>query len=300
VSKQLKYFDPETLARIRPFQLRARALVEGLVTGLHKSPLRGQSIEFAEHREYTAGDDLRQVDWKVYGRSDRFYLKQYEDETNLVCYILLDQSRSMLYQGEDSSLSKLEYAQLLAFSIAHLVVAQQDSAGLVTFGDRIEHWLNPASSSGQLDSMIQVMEMESGAERTDLQSVLNEIGSRISKPGLIFILSDLLDVESNILQSIRMMRHAGHDVVAVQVLDRDEVTFPFDQSAHFEALESADSLTVDPYMISKAYRQALQNYVERLRAGCSQVNAEHYLVQTNRSLAEFLPQLLSTRQLRRA
>lgn len=273
--------------------------MEGLVTGLHKSPLRGQSIEFAEHREYTAGDDLRQVDWKVYGRSDRYYLKQYEDETNLVCYILLDQSKSMHYQGEDSSLSKLEYAQLLAFAIGHLVVSQQDSAGLITFGERIEHWLDPSSATGQLDSMIQVMEMETGAERTNLSSVLNEITGRIKKPGLVFILSDMLDVEDEMLKSIRMMRHAGHDVVAIQVLDEDEVKFPFDQTARFDGLESADSLTVDPFMISKAYREAVKGYIDRIQAGCSHVNAEHYLVETDRSLAEFLPQLLSTRLLRR-
>ena len=299
MSKQLKYFDPETLARIRPFQLRARALVEGLVTGLHKSPLRGQSIEFAEHREYTPGDDLRQVDWKVYGRSDRYYLKQYEDETNLVCYILLDQSKSMAYRGENSSLSKLEYAQLIGFSIAHLVVSQQDSAGLVTFGDQIENWLNPSSSTSHLDSIIQVMESDTNAHRTDLASVLSDITNRIRKPGLLFILSDMLDSEDGILRSIRMMRHAGHDVVAIQVLDQEEIQFPFDQSTNFEGMETPESLVIDPFMIGKAYRQALQEYVARLRNGCNQAFAEYYLADTSRSLAEFLPDLLSTRLLRR-
>ncbi len=162
-----KYFDPETLARIGPLGLRARSLVEGLIAGMHRSPLKGRSIEFAQHREYTPGDDTRQVDWKVYGRSDKIYLKQFEDETNLQCTIVLDISESMAYQGPASPLSKLEYAQLVTASLGYLVLSQQDAVGLATFKQEIETWLVPSASPTRWDDMLHALESTEGRRQAN-------------------------------------------------------------------------------------------------------------------------------------
>ena len=295
-----KYFDPETLARIRPLGLRARTLVEGLVAGLHRSPLRGHSIEFAQHREYAPGDDLRQVDWKVYARSDRYYLKQYEDETNLVCHILLDQSQSMQYRGQKSSLSKLEYAQLVACSLAYLVITQQDSAGLVAFSNAIDDWLPPSSAASQFDDMIRVMEKMQGKGRTRLPQVLSEVTQRIRRPSLIVLISDMLDDVDELLQSLKMVRHAGHDLVLLQVLDEEEITFPFDQMSRFEGLEDLLHVMTDPLLIAGSYRRAMAEFQKRIRIGCQQMNADYFLLRTDESLATTLPRILASRAAKRS
>ena len=239
MNSSLKYFDPETLSKIRPLGLRARTLVEGVMSGLHRSPLRGHSIEFAQHREYVPGDDLRQVDWKVYARSDRYHLKQYEDETNLIAYLLLDTSESMQYRGARSTLSKLEYAQLVLFSLAYLVITQQDSAALATFTSQLNGWLPPSGSASALEDMIRLMETAPTDNRTDLPKVIESVAQRCSKPGVIVLISDLLDDQSRLLTSLKRLRHQRHDVIVIHVLDESELTFPFDRSTRFEGLEGS-------------------------------------------------------------
>lgn len=299
MSKSQKYFDPETLARIRPLGLRARTLVEGLVAGLHRSPLRGHSIEFAQHREYVPGDDLRQVDWKVYARSDRYYLKQYEDETNLICYFLLDQSESMQYQGRSSSLNKLEYAQLVACSLAYLTVSQQDSAGLIAFSDTIDDWLPASSSPNQLEDMIRIMEAVQGDRRTALPEVLSEITQRLRKSSLLVLISDLLGDADALLRALKRTRHAGHDLILLHVLDPDEWTFPFDQMTQFSGLEHLPDVLTDPLMIAGAYRKAIADFQAQIHRGCQQLDADFFSLRTDESLATALPRVLATRLARR-
>lgn len=295
MSKSQKYFEPDTLARIRPLGLRARTLIEGLVAGLHRSPLRGHSIEFAQHREYTPGDDLRQLDWKVYARSDRYYLKQYEDETNLICYFLLDQSESMVYQGSQSALSKLEYGQLIACSLAYLIVTQQDSAGLVTFSTAIDDWIPPSSSPSQLEDMIRVMERGKRTPKTQLAEVLKECNSRIPKPSLIVLISDLFDTAQQTLQALKLLRYAGHDAMLLHVLDQDEVQFPFDQMSQFEGLEDTSSVMTDSLLIAGAYRRAMAEFQKELELGCQQLDVDFFSLRTDESLAAALPRILAKR-----
>lgn len=301
-----KYFDPETLARIRPLGMRARTVVEGLVAGMHRSPTRGHSIEFAQHREYVPGDDLRQVDWKVYARSDRFYLKQYEDETNLVAYFLLDQSESMRYGCADSKtggvpgLSKLEYAQLVACCLAYLTIAQQDSAGLITFSGGVDDWLPASSAPSRLEDMIRVMEAAEGTKRTNIADVLQAVAQRINKPSLMIIASDFFDDVEKILQTLKMIRFQGHDVIVLHVLHPDERNFPFDHMARFEGLEDAAFVMADPLMIAGAYRQAVKSFEQSLRIGCQQVNADYFALQTDESLALRLPEILAHRLSKRS
>lgn len=295
-----KYFDPETLSRIRPLGLRAHTLVEGLVAGLHRSPLRGHSIEFAQHREYVPGDDLRQVDWKVYARSDRHYLKQYEDETNLVCYMLVDQSQSMTYQGSQSHLSKLEYAQLVACSLSYLVTSQQDSAGLITFDTEIADWLPASSSPTQLEDMIRILEAGKHNEKTSIAHVLREVLQRLGRPSLLVLVSDLFDTVENLTTALRMVRQAGHDLILVQILDRDEIEFPFDQMANFTGLEALPEVLTDPLMIAGAYRRAMVAFQQQIQDLCQQAYADYFPLRTDESLASSLPEFLAKRLARRS
>jgi uncharacterized protein (DUF58 family) len=298
VSTSQKYFDPETLARIRPLGLRARTLVEGLVSGLHRSPLRGHSIEFAQHREYTAGDDLRQVDWKVYARSDKYYLKQYEDETTLTCYLLVDHSESMQYRGRPNGLSKLQYAQLVAFSLAYLVIEQRDYAGLVTFSEDIDDWLPPSGSQSQFEDMVRVMEAAEARRKTDLPKVIEQVVRRLGRRGLVVLISDMLADVDGVLKSMKLLRHAGHDALLIHVLDRDEVDFPFDRMSRFEGLEGAAPLVTDPMLIASAYRTAIAAFCSTLEVGCRQMDIDYFRVLTDESLAAALPRVLSSRSSR--
>ncbi len=307
MSKSQKYFDPETLARIGPLGLRARTLVEGLVAGLHRSPVRGHSIEFAQHREYVPGDDLRQVDWKVYARSDKYHLKQYEDETSLTCYLLVDHSESMLYgqrglQSEPgktaNGLSKLQYAQLIAFSLAYLIIEQRDFAALLTFSDGIDDWLPPSGSPAQFEDMISVMERASHHPKTDLANVLQQASQRLARRGLVVLISDLLDDVQAVLKSLRLLRLMGHDALLIHVLDRDEVDFPFDSMARFEGLENQPHVIADPRLIAQAYRQAVKEFCQQLEVGCRQIDIDYFRVLTDESLAASLPSILATRSMR--
>jgi uncharacterized protein (DUF58 family) len=303
VSTSPKYFDPEALARIRPLGLRARSLVEGLVSGLHRSPLRGHSIEFAQHREYVPGDDFRQIDWKIYARSDKYYLKQYEDETSLTCYLLVDHSESMLYgsstsQHPSAGLSKLQYAQLIAFSLAFLVVEQRDYAALMTFSDKIDDWLPPSGSPALFDDMVAVLERAANHPKTNLSQVLEEAAPRLARRGLVVVVSDLLDDAQRVLGALRLLRFAGHDVLLIHVLDRDEVDFPFDTMSRFEGFEGWSEVVTDPRMIAQAYRKAMAEFCQELEMGCRKMDMDYFRVLTDESLAASLPRILANRSAR--
>lgn len=275
-------------------------LVEGLVAGKHRSPLRGQSLEFSQHREYVPGDDLRQVDWKVFARSDKYYVRQYEDETNLTAMLLLDESESMDYRSNRSGLSKLEYGQLIACSLGYLITTQQDSVGLATFSSQLHQWLRPSSSPTQLNDMIRVIEQpRSPEQRSNLAQVLKQCLERLSKPNLLIIISDLLDDEQSIMRGFQLLQLAGHDLLVLHILDPWELTFPFDQTTQFEGLEQIPSLIIDPLMIAAAYRRAAVEFCQRLERGCRHCQADYYRLTTNQSLAVGLPEILARRSLRR-
>jgi uncharacterized protein (DUF58 family) len=299
VNNSTKYFDPETLARIRPIGLRARTLVEGLVSGMHRSALRGQSLEFSQHREYVPGDDLRQVDWKVFARSDKHYVRQYEDETNLTAMLLLDHSESMDYGSNPSGLSKLEYAELIACSLGYLITSQQDSVGLATFSDQIHGWLKPSSSPTQLDDIVHLIEKpRAAALKSKIPHILQQCVERLNKPHLVILLSDLLDELPAVLRAFELLQLAGHDLLVLHLVDRWELTFPFDQTAEFTGLEGMAPLVVDPLLVGGAYRRAMQDFCRQLEIGCLQRQADYFRLVSDESLAINLPSLLSRRSLR--
>ena len=293
-----KYFDPETLARIGPLGLRARSLVEGLIAGMHRSPLKGRSIEFAQHREYTPGDDTRQVDWKVYARSDKIYLKQFEDETNLQCTLLLDISESMAYRGPSSPLSKLQYAQLVTASLGYLVLSQQDAVGLATFKKEIETWLAPSASPTRWDDLLHALESTEGqptTERSDIAQAITLLAARLKRRGLIVLVSDLLNDAEKTLAALKLLKYQRHDVLIMHVLDRTEVDFQFDRATRFVGLEGYTSVAADPRFVGGAYRKAMQQFIGMLRSGCEQLGMDYHLLTTDESLANALSHMLAHR-----
>ncbi len=290
--------DPRTLAKLKGLHLRARHIVEGYVSGLHRSPYHGFSIEFAEHREYAPGDDLRYVDWKVFGRTDKFYLKQYEDETNLLCYLVLDVSESMTYRSSPAALSKLEYAQALAASVAWLVLEQQDAAGLVTFDNQIRTLLRPASNSSHLQQMIQVMENVSPGKKTAAGPIFHELAERLKKRGVVMILSDFFDNVSSLLAGLKHFHHRRHDVVLLHVLDPAELDFPFQRPTQFQGLEEFPDVMTDPQALRRAYMKELGIFQQKLQEGCRTMNMDYELMRTDRPLDAALRSFLAGRMAR--
>lgn len=294
----LNSLDPRTLAKLKGLHLRARHIVEGYVSGLHRSPYHGFSIEFAEHREYAPGDDLRYVDWKVFGRTDKFYLKQYEDETNLLCYLVLDISESMTYRSDTAALSKLEYAQSVAAAVAWLVLEQQDAAGLVTFDSQIRTLLRPGSSSSHLKQMIHAMEMVSPGKKTAAGPIFHELAERLKKRGVVVILSDFFDNVKSLLAGLKHFHHRRHDVVLLHVLDPAELEFPFQRPTQFQGLEGFPDVMTDPQVLRRAYLRELGVFRQELQEGCRTLNIDYELMRTDRPFDAALRSFLAGRSAR--
>jgi uncharacterized protein (DUF58 family) len=290
--------DPQTLAQLKGLTLRARHIVEGYLSGLHRSPYHGFSIEFAEHRVYAPGDDLRYLDWKVLGRTDKYYLKQYEDETNLICYLVLDVSESMRYRGPDSPLSKLEYAQCLAAALAWLVLQQQDAVGLVTFDEEIRADVRPSSSAAHLRPLLQVMEAAEPRAKTATGPIFHELAERFRKRGVVLILSDLFDDVAAMLAGLKHFRHRRHDVILLHVLDAAELDFPFRSPTLFRGLEQQADVLADPRSLRKAYLREVAAYLQDLQRGCRSQGMDYQLVRTDQPLDAVLSAYLSQRMAR--
>jgi len=266
-----EFLKPEVVSRIKNLEFIARMIVEGFMVGLHKSPFHGFSVEFSEHRQYMPGDNIRDIDWKVYGRTDRFYIKQYEEETNLKAYLLLDVSGSMQYSSH--GVSKLDYARYLAAALGYLFIKQRDAVGLGLFSDRLEKFLPPRSTSGYLKFLLQTLQnVESGEKRTRVSEVLHTVAERIKRRGLIIILSEFLYEEPEaILEGIRHFRHYQHEVLVFNILDPQEIAFRFKDEVRFVDLESGEEVKTQPYFIRDAYRQLIQEFYATLQKGCREM-----------------------------
>ncbi len=293
-----KYFDPRVLARLKGLALRARRIVEGYMTGLHRSPYHGFSIEFAEHREYTPGDDLRYLDWKVFGRTDKFYLKQFEEETNLVCYLLLDSSESMSYQSPESPWTKLEYAQTMAAALAYLVLAQQDSVGLVTFDEVVRNMVRPGGHPSHFKEIVHGLEQIRPEGKTHMAGLLHELAERFHRRGLVVVLSDFFDDADSLLRALAHFRHRRHDVILIQVLDPAEENFPFEELTLFEGLEAPAQVLADARALRSAYLRQFQAYLRRLQRGCREHGIEYVRMQSNQPVDMALRSFLTTRRVK--
>jgi uncharacterized protein (DUF58 family) len=286
------------LARLQGLELRARRIVEGYVAGLHRSPYQGFSNEFAEHREYTPGDDLRYVDWKVYGKTDRFYLKQFEVETNLILYLLLDASESMQYQGPHASLSKFAYAQTAAAALAFLVLHQRDAVGLAMFDQEIRQLIRPSSNPTQLKQLLHVMEQATAARKTRTGPIFHDLAERLGRRGIAVILSDLFDDVDAMLAGLKHLRHRRHDVIVLHILDPAEIDFPFQQVTMFKGLESLGDVITEPRSLQSAYQREVKSFLKRIRAGCRAQQIDYVTIRTDQSLDGVLTAFLSARKKR--
>jgi uncharacterized protein (DUF58 family) len=255
-ARDLRFLDPEIIARLGTMELKARTVVEGFLSGLHRSPYKGFSVEFAEYRQYLPGDDLSTLDWKVYARSDRHYIKKFEEETNLECHLLLDISASMAYRG-GASMSKMEYGSVLAGSLAFLMSRQRDAVGLMAFDEAIAFRLPASARRGHLHSLLVGLERLTVGQRSDVGRPLHQLAEALARRSLIVLISDLLDEPEPIIKGLKHLRFRGNDVVVFQLLDPHELTFPFAGSSRFKDLESAEEVTAEPTSIRDAYLREL-------------------------------------------
>jgi uncharacterized protein (DUF58 family) len=288
-----KFLDPKVLNKITRLDLKARHIVEGFMGGMHKSPYHGFSVEFAEHREYAPGDDLKHLDWKVFGRSDRLFIKEYELETNLRTHILLDTSESMDYGGKETT--KLELASHIAASMAYLILKQQDSVGMVCFDKEVKSFIPTSSSMGHLRPILGTLATSEGKNKTDLGAVLNALAERIQRRGLIILISDLFDTPEVLLKSLQHFSHKRHDVIVFHVLDEYELTFPFERMTLFEGLEEYPKQLVDPRSLRKAYLAEVNQFCEDIRKGCVRQMIDYVRISTDQDLDVELTKYLAGR-----
>jgi uncharacterized protein (DUF58 family) len=291
-----RYLDPLTLAKVHGLELQARLVVEGYLAGMHKSPYHGFSVEFAQHREYVPGDDIKHIDWKVYGRTGRFFLKQYDEDTNLVCWLLLDVSDSMRYGSRQ--LTKYDYASMAAASLAYLILQQSDSVGLVTFDNQIRHFMKPSSQPSQLKEMIRVMNNGTTQAKTRMAPLLHDLAERINRRSLIFVVSDLFDDVPELLLGLKHLRHKRHEVVLWHVLDAYELTFPFQEATLFRGLEEYPPLLTDPQSLRQSYLEQFGQFVNDLERGCRNQNIDYVQLRTDTRLDVALSSYLARRMAR--
>ncbi len=287
------YLPPEVVARAQVLGLKARTVVEGLRVGDHKSPYRGFSVEFVQHREYVPGDDIRHIDWKSYGRSERYTIKQYEQETNFAGHLLLDASRSMLY-GEGGT-NKLEYAKVLAAVLAYLIVHQRDSVSLNVFDAGWRERLPASGQLGHVQTILHTLESVEPREKTAIAPLLHDLAKQIRRRGLVFLISDCFDEVEPLLGGLQHLRFQGHEVIVFHVLHPDEMEFPFGGMVKFDAMEERRELLTRPQMIRPAYLRALQKYMTSLQKGCERNHCDYILMNTVRPLSETLTAYLARR-----
>ncbi len=288
--------DPYHLAQLQGLHLRAQEIAEGYVTGLHRSSFHGFSVEFSEHREYSPGDDLRYVDWKVLGRTDKVYLKQYVQETNLLCYLLVDTSESMQYQSSTAPLSKLEYAQSLAAALAFIVLRQQDSVGLVTYDDQIRHFLKPSSSPTQFKPILSLLEQTEDQNKTNSGKIFDELAERFKRRGIVVIISDCFDEVESLLAGLKHFRHRRHEVILLHTLDPAEIDFPFEQTMLFKGLEATGQVVANPKKIQSAYQKEINHFIQRIKQACRTTGIHYLQVRTDQSFSHVLRTLLQARR----
>jgi len=291
--RRYKYLEPEAANRLRNLNLVARSVVEGFVSGLHRSPYHGFSVEFAEHRKYTPGDNIKDLDWRAWAKSDRFYVKRYEEETNLSAHLLLDVSASMTFGSR--GLSKLEYACFLAASLAYLMIRQQDSVGLVVFAEGIEKRLPAHSTTLHLNELLRALEAVEPAGETDIAATFHQLAEMIKRRGLIIILSDLLDDEREVLRALRHFRHRRHEVIIFHILDRAELRFTYDRLSDFVDLETGARLQADPRFVRQEYLKQFGRFLDTYRQGATESNIEYVLADTSTPFDRLLLAYLARR-----
>jgi uncharacterized protein (DUF58 family) len=287
------FLDPAVVARLGTLELRARTIVEGFLSGLHRSPFKGFSVEFAEYRQYMPGDDLATIDWKVYARSDRHYVKKFEEETNLDCHVIVDVSGSMGYGSR--GVTKYEYARSLAASLGYLMNRQRDAIGLTAFDERVVAKLPASSRAGHLHSFLLTLERLALGKTTNVSKPLHQLAESVTKRGMVVLISDLLDDPERVIRGLKHFQFRGTDVIVFQLLDPDEIEFPFDRATKFEDLETGDEVVAVPAVVREQYLKAVRGLIGRYKRELGASGIDYQLVSTNQPLELALLAYLSTR-----
>jgi uncharacterized protein (DUF58 family) len=289
-----KYLDPKATAELKGIDLKARLVVEGFITGLHKSPYHGFSVEFAEYRPYRAGDEVKNIDWKVYGRSNRYYVKQYEEETNLRSTILVDISASMGFSSE-GNLPKIEYASYLAASLSYLMMKQRDSVGLALYDNEVKTYLPSNSKPSYLNLILKSLEAVKTTGETQTAAALDKLADQIKRRGLIIIISDFFDDLDSISSAMKHFRHKENEVILFQILDPRELDFDFGRSAKFIDLESNEEMITNSHQLKDSYQKAVQEFIGKIKSLCYNQNIDYNLITTSDPFDKALREFLSKR-----
>jgi uncharacterized protein (DUF58 family) len=293
MSASKRFLHPDAIRRITRLDLRAKQIVEGFLSGTHRSPFFGQSIEFLQHREYVPGDDLRHVDWKVWARQDRLYVKQFEEETNLRCYLLVDRSRSMEYVNR--SYSKYEYGCTLAACLGYLVLKQQDAIGGITFDNQVRDVVPVSNSQKQLSNFVDSLAETTERDASNWESIFAKATEIFPRKGMMLIFSDMFGEVSQMLRGLRLLCQAGHDVAVIHVLDDDELDFEFEGPVRFEDLESPGQLACNPKALRAGYLDAVQEFLQQIRHGIVAAGIQYKLVRTSQNFGAVLSEFLTER-----
>jgi uncharacterized protein (DUF58 family) len=293
-NRGVRFIDPRVVARLGSMELRARAVVEGFLSGLHRSPFKGFSVEFAEYRQYMPGDDLSTMDWKVYARSDRHYVKKYQEETNLECHLLLDVSASMGYGS--SGVSKLEYGSFLVAALGYLMNRQRDAVGFIAFDDRVVSMIPSGSRPGHLQEILVSLERLSLGTRTRVSKPLHHLADALSKRGMVILVSDLLDEPADVIQGLKHLRFKGSEVIVFHLLDPAEVSFPFSEPARFLDLENGQEVAVVPGQVRAEYLRRIGDLIETYRRELGVSGIDYRLVETTEPLDFALMSYLASRR----
>ena len=293
-----RYLDPKMLVQLSGLELRARMIVEGFFSGRHRSPYRGLSIEFADHRAYAQGDEIKHIDWKVFGKTDKYYIKEYEQETNLNLMFLIDGSASMRYRSTDDLLHKFDYAASLSAALAYLTLQQQDAVGLAIFDEQITKFIRPSNHAHHWRTIIDELAAASAKPKTSIGRVLHELTERLSGRTLVVVVSDLFDDPEEVLRGLKHLRYRRHEVIVWNLWDPAELSFPFKGPTMFEGLEDAGNVVVEPRSLGDRYRQEVQDFQVRLRAGCAKIQVDYTPFVTTAPLDVALSGYLATRSAR--
>jgi uncharacterized protein (DUF58 family) len=292
-ARERQFLDPAVVARLGTLELRARTIVEGFLAGLHRSPFKGFSVEFAEYRQYIPGDDLSTIDWKVYARSDRYYVKKFEEETNLDCHLMLDASGSMAYGSR--GMTKFEYGACLAASLGYLMNRQRDAVGVMAFDEQIVSMLPASARPGHLRAMLVTLDRLTPGNRTNVSKPLHQLADALTKRGLVILISDLLDDPDEVIRGLKHFQFRGTDVIVFQVLDRDEITFPFERATRFEDLETTDEVMAVPSLVRDHFLKGMGALIDRYKRELGACGIDYHLLATDEPLELALLAYLSTR-----
>ncbi len=288
-----RYLTPEVINKIDNLSLRARLVVEGFIVGMHKSPYHGFSVEFSEHRPYGYGDEIKYIDWKLWGKTDRFYIKQFEEETNLKCHLILDKSSSMNFGSK--GMTKFEYSKSLSAAFAYLMIKQQDAIGLTTFDSKINISIPPKSKKSHLNLLLKTLQNSDPGGETNTSILLHALAESISKRGLVILISDLLDNQEEIIKSLRHFKYKGHEVLIFHIIDPKEKDLSYTQNIKFTDLESGENIITDARLIRKQYNKAFDNFCEYYANGCAKNKVDYVQISTEDSLDKSLMQYLIKR-----